>query len=768
MDPGTGLMVHSMMPSDDEVPKLQPKPTLQLSNGFIEKPHVRHALKYITDEELQKKALEVALAWEKKFAAEKWKPVVAAVEAACKEDNVRLSQDTDSLCEDDDIHAGCSQWLTTNPSQNNRLRLEVSIVPAVERPRAMTTASAPAVPQAIVTPMAIRKEPARQHTSTVLLPFRRMLSPLTPRRHRWDVITSGPVTPLLPLPSANSFSNWLRPKPAPSSEQTPALTPVTAIYLEPGSPALLKDLEIREAYNRVKKQVDSLARRHCLARFKARSSGCSDFVPESMIKPNDTLEAALAIVDSHQMKLKHFIVKDLPDRMQSHANTEAELLSPLRIESEADMEQQNEWMNHITVVTTSVLDADEQVDQAPDPASLAVSILDEQRAVFRDLRRQRESELAMRPEALTAAWVVKMLDDAECRARVEDDDSSSDSELEYVQDDGYNYGNFLRNIKSEMSTSTSSGALASLVDEVCNSDFTSTRSRSSTYQSYGSIRTSGFQFPQRSSLSPSKENRWSERLSGSMVPNTDMHISSFYPRSHLHIVTETNAEASVSALSPEDREFRHRAPDLAALDHWAQELHKMEAMREERQRTPTVHRRPRTRGELNGLKGPHSPTRQMSVDSINARISPTRTMHSRWSSSSGSSASINPLKPLPRPSFYKHLPSASFATLSEIRPSMLDHEYHQRKMSKASTHKRDMSKKSMDDSVRHSQHLRSSSTMQVLAKHTSKEVEDDWMGELKRMESRERVRQAEEKRRTAELLRGDTLIGEEYDLKEAE
>lgn len=92
---------------------------------------------------------------------------------------------------------------------------------------------------------------------------------------------------------------------------------------------------------------------------------------------------------------------------------------------------------------------------------------------------------------------------------------------------------------------------------------------------------------------------------------------------------------------------------------------------------------------------------------------------------------------------------------------MLDHEYHQRKMSKASTHKRDTSKISMADSLRRSQHLRASSTVQVLVKHTSKQGEDDWMSELKRMENCERVRQAAEKRRTAQLLRGDTLIGEE-------
>jgi hypothetical protein len=755
-------MVHSMVPSEDEVPTFPAKTTLQLPDGFLEKPHVSHALKYIADEEQKNKALEVAMAWKKKFAAEKWKPVVAAIESACKEDHVRLFQDTGSPCEDEEIHPEGSQWLITGVSRHNNPRLTGAIVHAVERPRAMTTASAPAVPQATVAPMATSKELARQHTSTVSLPFKRMLAPLTPRRHRWDVITPGPVTPLSPLPSANSFTNWLRPKPVPPGEQTPVSTPITATYIEPVSPGLLRDIDTREAYNSVKKQVDSLARRHCLARFKARSNGCSDFIPATMIRPNDTLQAALAIMDSHRVKLKGLIVKDLPDRLQSRAVTEMDVLSCLRIENEADMEQQNEWMNHVTNVTTSsVSDVDEHMEEVPDSASLAVSILDEQRAVFRDLRKQRESELAIPPEALSAAWAVKMLDDAECCARVEDGGSSSSSELEYEHDEGYSYGNFLRNIKSEMSTSTSSGALESMVDEVCNSDFTSTRSRSSTYQSSGSRRTSGFRCLQRQSLSSSKENRWSEPLSGSTVPNTDTHTFSLYPRSDLRIVTETNEEAPSSELSPEDREFRHRAPDLAALDHWAQELQKMEAMRAERQQSPTPHRRPPTRG---GLRGPivlHSPTRQMSVDSINTRISPTKTMHSRWSSSSGSSTSTHPLKPLPRPSFYKHSPSASFSTLSESRPTMLDHEYHQRKMSKASTHKRDTSKISMADSLRRSQHLRASSTVQVLVKHTSKQGEDDWMSELKRMENCERVRQAAEKRRTAQLLRGDTLIGEE-------
>lgn len=539
-------------------------------------------------------------------------------------------------------------------------------------------------------------------------------------------------------------------------------TPVTATYILPDSPTLLRDVETREVCNDIKKQIDALARRHCLARFKARSTGYSDFIPATMIKPKDTLLAASAMVESHRVKLKEFIDQDLPDRLQRCAATERKLRKRLRINVESELAEQNEWMNHVSIAAKSELsDAEEHVDDVSQPTVRAVSILDEQRAALRDLRKKRESKLAIRPEALAAAWAVKMLNDAECLARLEGEDSSSSSEDEDDHDEGYSYGNLLREIKSEMSKSPSSGTLAGMVDEVCNSDFRSTRSRSNTFQSTSSRSNDDFRLPQRSSMSPSKEIRWSERLSGSTVPNTTMHTSSLYLRSDLHVVTEAAEETPASELSPEDREFRHRRASFAELDHWAEELKKMEAMRAERQRSPTLHRRPPNRSGLSGSMEPYSPSRQMSVDSINARISPTRTMHSRFSSSSESSTSTCLLKPLPPP-FTKHSPSASLSTLSSSKPTMLDHEYHKRKNSKTSAHKRDTSTTSMHDSVRRGQHLRSSSTVQRLAKQTSKEVEDGWMSELKRMESCERLRQAEERRkRTAELLRGDTLVGEE-------
>lgn len=634
-----------------------------------------------------------------------------------------------------------------------------------ERPHAMTAALASMMPQVALPLTSTRHDLVRHHAATVLFPLRRILSPLAPQRLRWDVLNPGPVTPLSPNPSANTFSNWIVPKPAPFGNHIQLSIPLAAAYIEPESPTLSGDIETRDVCNRLKKDIESKARRHCLTRFKQRISGYSDFIPATMIKPEDTLQAALEMMDSHCLKLKDFIVEDLPYRLQSCATAEAELRKHFCINFESELKEQNEWMNH--VATTTIFydsDVDEHTDHEPQTTALAVSILDEQREVFHHLREQRESEnLFLESEALEAAWAVKMLDDAERRTQTESDDSDSSSDVSSNHDGGYSYGNILRIIESDMKRSASSGTLASVVNQSPNSDFASMRSRSSTWQSTSSNVTRDSRFPQRSSLSPSKESRWSERLSGSTVPSSNTYASSFCTTKQLRILTETIQEPHSSELSPADREFRHRGPNLAELGTWAQELKKMEAMQADRQRSPTIHSRAATRGGSSGLNiDPRTPTRQVSVDSINTRISPTRTVHSRFSSSSsGSSSSTITSRTLPRPQSLKHSPSSSFSTLGDTRPTMLDHEYHQRKMKKSSLHKRSTSKTSTRNSLRHNQHLRASSTVQILATSAPKPEEDGWMGELKRMEMSERVRQAEEKRRVAELLRGDTLIGEE-------
>src|SRR5690242_16854306 len=173
MDPGTGLMVNSWGPSEPGAPKLLTKSKLELPHDFLKKPHVRHALKYMPDEEQREKALEVALAWKEKFAAERWKTVVTAIETARKEDNIRLPR------EDADVPQGPATVSSDD-----------AFVYAAERARTMSVTSALAVPHAIPWPGSKRIGLLRQHIANLSLPLRQNRNPSTPRLCRWDVLTT--------------------------------------------------------------------------------------------------------------------------------------------------------------------------------------------------------------------------------------------------------------------------------------------------------------------------------------------------------------------------------------------------------------------------------------------------------------------------------------------------------------------------------------------------------------------------------------------------
>lgn len=736
MDPGLGLVVGSMVPNEVDVPKPTPKPPLKLPPGFLDKAHVRHALKYIPDDEQRGRALEVAMAWKKKFAAEKWKSVVTAIVTASQEDHIRLEQDDVQLHE---LHE------TPYPTK---------------RPRAMTTTSAPTGSQTITQSMPIRTRPTRLHTATASLPLRRTPAPSTPRTYRWDLMPTGPVTPLSPMPLGNSFSGggyWGIS--TPNAEKSDTATPFTALNHALVSPIVPMDAEARAIYDRIKGEMDNLARKYCLARHDMRSSGSdNEFVPSTMIRPRDVAEAAQVTLRQRKMKLKTAIAKDLPQRLRKHAIEEAALRSRLCIKYGAEIAQQNRWMNDEIFATIP-----ESLD-SPDykvPIHMAVSILDEQREALRMFREQRkDGDLELTDQALECAWAVRILEDAERLMEWEADGSSNGD----TDDDGYSYGNFLRSIKSEMSTSTSSGALTSMVEELSNSDLTSLRSRANTQQTDSSTRSRDFHIQQRLSTSPIKENRLLTRSNDASISTSHKQSTSIRQRTDLRISTADVNEGQREDLSPEDREFRHRGPNLTDLNDWAAELKKMEAMRAARQRSPTLHRRPPNRDNgVSSTTHQQSPAKQMSVDSSNTHISPSRQLHSRFSSSS-SSVSTDMMRPLARPSFESHaLPS-----LVASESSIIDRQYHQRNISKQSTglHQRDPSKNSMHDSLDRNQHSQSTRNVKVLEKESSKADEDDWMMELKRMESRERSRQGQDRRRTSQLSEsGDGEIGDEMKIE---
>jgi hypothetical protein len=541
----------------------------------------------------------------------------------------------------------------------------------------------------------------------------------------------------------NAFSEDALWKKSTSQAETPleASTPATAVERQPGSLIVPLDPEARTLYDTVKNEVDTLAHKYCLARHNMRSSGENGWVLPSMIKPRDVLQATQIALHGRRLKLKTAIVKDLPDRLRTCALEEAVLRRPLRIQDTMELSEQNDWMNNDDLMP--VPEISDKYDYIPPAIEQAVSILDEQREALRMFRTERKSaELELPEKALEAAWAVRIMEDAEHLVASKADESSSGDD-----DDGYSYGNFLRSIKSEMSTSTSSGALVPMVDELSHSDLTSLRSRANTHQTVNSIRSREFRFPQQSSTNPIEEDRLPLRLiRASSSDNSHRHSNSIHRRTDLRISTESIDEAPNGELSPEDREFRHRGPNFADLNNWAEELRNMEAMCADRHRSPTFrHRRSNHSGSLSIPTHQRSPSKRMSIDDINTRVSPTRQLHSRFSSSSSISSCL------------QHSPAPSLSHFKgDSRPIMLDHEYHQRKVSKTSdnTHQRNASKASIHDSSRRRQHLLSTSSVQFSVKGSTKQAEDEWMGELKRMESRERIRQGHERRRTYQLWEG--------------
>ncbi|KAJ4322183.1 hypothetical protein N0V94_002531 [Neodidymelliopsis sp. IMI 364377] len=772
MDPGLGLIVNSIVPTKCEEPTSPTKAPLQLPDGFLEKPHVRHALKYMPDDEQRERVLEVALAWKQKFRAEQWKPVIAAIETASREDTVRSSPLTTDLHDFQQKHS------------------------LVVRPRAMTAASAPTIPLASSHTMTPRASITRHTTTIGSLPSRRRPPPITPQPYRWDVIQAGPVTPLSSEPRFNSFSGegfWVQPT-SPVEPPFRTSTPITILEDdkqnasdedEQGSPdddeqdcldedgldslnadgqsffdeyeqespsedsqnsfnedeqdpseedeqhslVMSTDLVAVQIIEKIQDEIGSLARKYCFARHRIRLSPDEDsYIPDAYIRPEDMMTAARVALKYRQVKLKTAVIKDLPDRLRSFAVEETIMREQLCIKDEAEIFEQNDWMNNeaftkMQPFTTVLEDADGKECELGStdhdtPTSLAVTILDEQRKALRMLRKQRiGSDLDLTVEMLHAAWATRIMEDVEQLVEYEDD--TSDGSDEY--DDGYDYGNVLRSIKEE--TIARSRGLSSLAEALSNSDvaadLASIEARLNALQSVSWRRCEEPQSSERSSASFFVEQRPS---------------------------IETIEEVPNADLSPVDRDFRHRGPDLADLDGWAEELKKMEAMRIERQRlSARRHHRPTHTQDLSSLTPTPSETKRMSIDTINGRMSPSRQLHSRFSSTS--SMSTTTLMSHPRLQMAHHSTNSSLSRSENNSGStVLDHQCHQRRTSKTSANKhyRDASRVSVHSSLRRHQHLRSTSSVNVLVKSSTREEEDEWLNELKRMESRERLRQSKE------------------------
>lgn len=722
MDPGLSVGVAPPAPEEVETSELQPELTLQLPSGFLEKPHVRHALKYMEDDEQREKALKAALAWKERFAADRWKPVLAAIERTKNEDSIRCSPQ-----DEDDSH-------DTHPTAS--------------RPRATTV---PVVSQVSVQATPSRRWLTRQQTVSASLPSASTAATITPRPRRWDILTASPATPLTPILLGNSFSSggFWSVSTQPQQDESP-------VDSEPEPLTEPKDPEAREVYTKLKRDIDGLARRYCLARFRTDTSGKEEFIPECMIKPRDTEEAAKDILNGCKVDMNDAIITDLPERLRRWALEEAQLRSQLCIKEIWELAEQNDWMNDERLGAIPVVL--EKKDYRPPSTKFAVSVMDEQREALRRFRIQRDLELMMEDQARDSAWAVRLLEDAEYVVATDVDVWSNDS-----GDDGYDYSNFLRSIKSEMSTSESSGALSRMVEEV------SISSRAS------------FRFPSFSSTSPSRSSSH-ESLRSDLGSTNDssQRSTSIRRRPDLHVATDRIREASTaSEVSPEDREFRHRGPELSDLSHWAEELKRMAAATTHQDRNSLGNRSDRT-----ALK--HLPS-----SGTQGRKSPTNTLRSQFSSSSSSSSeapdsltlspralyarslidtspSSMPNQPYhlsdtlatPTPAHrrhrsksrilfhrpfdrFKHRREGSNTTTLPSRSSGISTTKADTRSSGISTTKTDAGEGSNATAVR------SASGISI-----TKADAEEWVGELARMEDRERDRQGGERERTFRALGG--------------
>jgi hypothetical protein len=253
-------------------------------------------------------------------------------------------------------------------------------------------------------------------------------------RPRWDVVTPGPVTPLSATPGSkkgNAFAEggfWanLTPKTPVIAVPIPA-TPISAVPIEPWIPAVPTDPEAKAVYDEVHEEVRTLSLKLCASRLTLTSSTTSeyDLIHPSMVKPKDELLAAEFTLESCQLNLSQHIDPSLPEKVEKFADEEAASLRTYSIPTADGLRDIDTWLNF-----------DEKTGDL-------TTILEAQRDMLRMKRDRRKNEsLRLTDQAVRLAWATKVVEDKKYTA----EGASSDSDSE--EDEGYDYSNFVRSIRS--------------------------------------------------------------------------------------------------------------------------------------------------------------------------------------------------------------------------------------------------------------------------------------------------------------------------------
>jgi hypothetical protein len=619
------------------------------ASGFGKR-HVSGMLRFLEGEEQRAKALKTAAAYKKMFAEKHWESVLASIQCFVEEDHLRDSS-------------------SPSPAQ----------ITAAGLPKLKTSVSASPIGMVDST---LSNELSRHSTSSIF-PSRRGRAPSTPRE-RWDVLHRGGIlTPLSPTPTGNAFADggfWeqLTPK-TPASQ-----TPVTAIPTSPFSPVVPESIEARMAYDQVKGEVDAMARSICANRMGVHSTiRNSADIPKTLIKPKDQLKGAEITMQYRQVALSTVINPELPKKLKSHADEEAKIFDQYAIKDTLELLDLDTWL---------------QIDE---PTLSFTTILDAQRELLHMHRNRRKSkDLKISDRAIQQAWATRILEDAERAVEIDCDTSSTHSD----ETKGYEYSNFLRSIKREVSSSSD---IASILAGHASTDVATQRSSGTNTASLPlslSQETTLTSSSYGSSTSPKKHSslpfRRSARTSVSHGPSPEKRSST----SGLRLSTTRNMgngeiDGPVQQLSPQDRAFRRMGASHVELSAWAQQLRDMEMeQRVNKERVMAlyvgVHPALRTgsaegSGEGEGVLG-QGDKNEDTVFGASREVDQGK---------------VDDWKLPPAPPGFKYVVPGT---------------------------------ESLYDSVRRKQHVRSRSSVACAS------GEDNWSRELKRMESAERVRQLEE------------------------
>lgn len=380
-----------------------------------EKKHVSGALKFLVGEEQRAQALKTAEKWKQRFAEEpKWKEVVSGIKRFANEDHLRdptyrrpePQPEPEPEPEPATLHR---RTLSTLSTKGNKWLENRSVIPRMRPPTLLRIETAPA-------------SSARARAS------------------------SRPKTPLTATPTHNAFGSggfWesLTPKSPPDTVSIP-VTPLTAIRPEPWSPSIPSCPEAKAAYELIKNDASSTALRLCAGRLSLNSTSSNekDGLHPSMVSAKDELHGAQLTLASRQLCLKKTIVRDLPDVLATLSTDQTSALHAYTVHTKKDLLDINTWL-------------------AIDEKTLELStIVDTALEIFRINRdRRKASELAVSDQALQLAWAARVLQDVEYAVKAREEDESDESDGD--GDAGYDYSNFLRSLRGR------SGESADCVDE---------------------------------------------------------------------------------------------------------------------------------------------------------------------------------------------------------------------------------------------------------------------------------------------------------------